>query len=77
MNFVEHMVATKEKLSKGAKGLARGAAFTDDGFAMGVAYMLKLLDQSSDLDSLHWFATVRYPFLQKVLFVLYSTITVG
>jgi len=32
LNFVEHMICSKEKLNKKNKV---GAAFTDDGFAMG------------------------------------------
>ena len=42
MNFIEHILAAKEKLTKKNKV---GAAFTDDGFVMGVAFILKLLDQ--------------------------------
>ncbi|XP_014677471.1 PREDICTED: WASH complex subunit 7-like [Priapulus caudatus] len=56
LNYVEHMISCKEKMTKKNKV---GAAFTDDGFAMGVAYILKLLDQSRKFDSLHWFQSVK------------------
>ncbi|XP_064632766.1 WASH complex subunit 4-like isoform X2 [Lineus longissimus] len=56
LNFVEHSISCKEKLNKKNK---IGAAFTDDGFVMGVAFILKLLDQYHDFDSLHWFQSVR------------------
>ena len=38
-------MAAKEKLTKKNKV---GAAFTDDGFVMGIAFILKLLDQVSE-----------------------------
>ncbi|XP_054719352.1 WASH complex subunit 4-like [Uloborus diversus] len=56
INFVEQSISSKEKLSRKNKV---GAAFTDDGFAMGVAYILKLLNLYHDFDSLHWFQSVR------------------
>ncbi|KAI1883407.1 hypothetical protein AGOR_G00231120 [Albula goreensis] len=63
VNFVEHSISCKEKLNKKNKG---GAAFTDDGFAMGVAYILKLLDQYQEFDSLHWFQSVRDKYLKEM-----------
>ena len=50
------MIGCKEKLNKKN---SLGSAFTDDGFAMGIAYILKLLDQYHEFDSLHWFEAVR------------------
>ena len=49
-------MSCKEKVNKKNK---IGASFTDDGFVMGVAYILKLLDQYKEFDSLHWFQSVR------------------
>ena len=56
VNYVEHIIQAKEKMSKKNQD---EAAFTDDGLAMGIAYILRLLDQWEDLDSLHWLQSVR------------------
>ena len=40
VNYIEHITTAKEKIFKNNLD---GAAFTDDGFSMGVAYCLTLL----------------------------------
>lgn len=61
INFVEHSLMCKEKLNKKNR---EGAAFTDDGFAMGLAYIIELLEQNKNLNSIHWFHSVRNKYMQ-------------
>jgi len=56
INFVENIIISKEKMNKKNK---EGAAFTDDGFAMGLAYLLEVMGSNSRFDSLHWFDSVK------------------
>jgi len=68
LNFIEHILLAKDKLFKKTKNLGNDALmFTDDGFPIGIAYILKLLDQNKEFDSLHWFEAVaeRYSEEQK------------
>ncbi|KAL0117536.1 hypothetical protein PUN28_010390 [Cardiocondyla obscurior] len=62
LSFVDNSVSNKEKMFKKNQ---TGAAFTDDGFAMGIAYINTLLDQSVELDGLHWFKTVEQYIAQE------------
>jgi len=52
INFIEASLIAKDKL---IKKKAHDAYIFDDGFPLGCAYFLKLLDQNEQFDSLHWF----------------------
>ncbi|CAH0562284.1 unnamed protein product [Brassicogethes aeneus] len=59
INFIEHSLSHKDRLNKKNK---TDSAFTDDGFALGLAYIIELLDQESQLNSLHWFHAIQRKF---------------
>ena len=40
--------------------------WTDDGFAIGIAYLLKLLDQDQDFNSLNWFPSATEFYNQEL-----------
>ena len=56
INFIEYILTSKEKLTKKNKS---GALFTDDGFSIGLIYVLKLLNQTTEYNSLNWFKSIR------------------
>ncbi len=71
VNHVDYLVAAKDRVGKkgragenavwteGEKKKSRAFYFSscslEDGLPLGIAYILKLLDQESDFDSLHFF----------------------
>lgn len=57
LSFVESLRSAKDRVEKGIKGTE--SFFCDDGFAMGIAYILSILRQNRQFDSLHWFDSVR------------------
>lgn len=59
MNYVEHMLAMKAKINKKER---EEVILFDDGFPVGLAYVLKLLNQIGDFNTLQWFATIRERF---------------
>ena len=56
LHAVESVVSIREKLAR--RGKEDAANFADDGFALGVAFLLCTLDQSAAFDRLNWKNTV-------------------
>ena len=58
LNFVGHMLRKKDRLNRKSNKQDE-AGFTDDGFALGCAFLLRVLDLYDDFDSLHWWEEVE------------------
>lgn len=56
INYVETTVQAKDLMYKNTR--RRESYFSDDGFAIGIAYILAILDQGEQFDALHWFEEV-------------------
>jgi WASH complex subunit 7 len=63
LSFIEHISQDKERF---AKRRAEEGVFTDDGFAVGVAYLLKLTGTEKDFDALNWFQSARQYYSQEM-----------
>jgi len=59
LNFVEHVQRGKDKIFKKNN---KDAFISDDGFALGIAYLLKILDQTEAFVSLNWFQHMQEKF---------------
>ena len=66
VSHCDALLAAKEKLNARGRD-ATHAGFTDDGFALGCAYLLRVLDQDAAFDSLRWHAAAvrHYTQMQK------------
>ena len=56
------MLRSKEAMTR--KGKEKEGIFTDDGFALGVAYILKILNQNRHFKQLHWFEAIETKYEQ-------------
>lgn len=56
MSYVEHIQKGKERIASKNKNV--GGFISDDGFPLGVAYLLKILDQSNKFRQLNWFESM-------------------
>lgn len=59
LNFVDHVMRGKDKIFKKNN---KDAFISDDGFALGIAYLLKILDQIEQFNALNWFQHMKEKF---------------
>jgi len=59
LNYIDTMLIAKESLNKKH---TPNAYLTDDGFPMGLAYLLHILQENRAFESLHWFESMKIKF---------------
>lgn len=59
LNYIEHIQKSKDKLLKKNN---KDAFLSDDGFPLGIAYLLKILDQNNTFNGLNWFESMKEKF---------------
>ena len=64
VNYINKMMVAKDNIARVHKG--KEAYFTDDGFAIGIAYILAILKQTKKFDSLHWFKSVQHQYNKDI-----------
>jgi len=58
LNWLEALQRGKEMIHN--QNLTSDVYFVDDGFALGIAFVLSTCDLYPSFDSLHWFAAIKY-----------------
>lgn len=65
IQFVDALIRSKEYKHKSTD--SDRLVFTDDGFAMGLAYILVVLEQADAFATLDWFTAVRVKYETELL----------
>ena len=63
LNFIEHVIRGKDRIFKRNN---KDAFISDDGFALGIAYLLKILSQQLGFESLNWFTHMQEKFARDI-----------
>lgn len=59
INFIDYIINCKERVTSRSSTGRFGALISDDGFSMGVAFLLTVLNQTQEFARLEWFKQVR------------------
>lgn len=59
INFIDYIINCKDRVTSRSSTGRFGALLSDDGFSMGVAFLLTVLKQTQEFASLEWFKQVR------------------
>lgn len=58
INYIDHIINCKERVTSRSSVARFGALISDDGFPMGVAFLLTVLNQTQDFARIEWFKQV-------------------
>ena len=59
ISWIDASLQAKDNMYKATRGVTKEMYFTDDGFAVGIAYCLAITKQTRKFEALHWIDTVR------------------
>ena len=58
LNYIDHLQKGRETITSKNKNV--GGFISDDGFALGIAYLLKILNQTEKFSGLNWFDSMIF-----------------
>jgi WASH complex subunit 7 len=59
LSWIDASLQAKDNMFKATRGITKEMYFTDDGFAMGIAYCLAITKQTRKFEALHWVDSIR------------------
>lgn len=58
INYIEHIISCRERVTSRSSAVKFGALVCDDGFSMGVAFLLRVLNQIEEYQQFDWLRLV-------------------
>lgn len=58
INYIEHLISCRERVTSRSSAVKFGALLSDDGFSMGIAFLLKVIGQIEEFQELDWLKMV-------------------